>query len=125
MDNGSRWLPPLANFLAQEIAAWSAFHKPSRKGCWLSPTSDVAQKKEAARKGGFRFLDNPEFGLEEDDSTNLEDVHVVETLVDHALSATNSVHADEINIDFLVLPPCEDVHGGRVDLLHRTETPTL
>ena len=88
------------------------------------PSFGRRAKKRSRPEGRLPFLDNPEFGLEEDDSTNLEDIHIVEALADFVLDAS-CIHTDEVNIDFLMLPPCEDVHRGRVDFLDRTETPTL
>src|SRR5512143_3085351 len=82
------------------------------------------RKKEAAPKGGFHLL-LLGLRLEEDHATELEEVEVVEALTCLAAvrsrAGTSQVEADQIHIEFLMLPPGEDVHGGGVDLLDEAD----
>ena len=71
----------------------------------------ISTKKEAAPKGGFRLL-LLGLRLEEDHATELEEVEVVEALAGLATmgAIADQVEATQIHIEFLVLPPREDVH---------------
>ncbi len=73
----------------------------------------ISAKKEAAPKGGFRLL-RLGLRLEEDHATELEEVEVLEALAGLAtmLAVASQVEALQIDVQFLVLPPGEDVHGG-------------
>ena len=46
------------------------------------------------------------------DAKNLEDIELIETLTDAFSVAGDKVDAREINVDLLMLPPSEQVHGG-------------
>src|SRR6476620_7516323 len=106
----------------------------------LGAAANTSAKKRSRPKGRLQF-GRWLVGLEEDHTANLEDVEILELPADVfaeaavgeavrrgcvmlAVAADTEILSTEV-VELEVLPASEQVHGGRVDFLHKANTPAI
>jgi hypothetical protein len=85
----------------------------------LTSIQQPPQKRSRPRRGRLPLSSRSVFGLEEDHAADLEQVPVIEVLVDSAavpailtIAWQIEIEPNQVHVDFLMLVPSEDMHGG-------------
>src|SRR6476660_1947551 len=139
----------MASLALLNIPMVAAFPRPIGRSQVLSPcprasclgaAASTSAKKRSRPKGRLQF-GRWLVGLEEDHAANLEDVEILELPADvfaeaavgeavrrgcvrRAFAADPEILSTEV-VELEVLPASEQVHGGRVDFLHKANTPAI